>query len=247
MKILFIVSALLISLAGSASAQLLGVQFSPSGSTAVAGPGVLGETSYAVVSSFGSGIDIGDGITLDFTTSASSSDIISQTATGSPNSLFAGLAYANNGGTSGSTGTITFTLHNLTDGGEYELAGYGGSSDAGTDSAAFSGAIQGVTVGQVTYPSGTHVSRNSFVLGAETATAATYVQGTDPAGNYVEDMAMASPSGTLTFSVTGLSSYSAYTVVNGFAIEALPEPGTWALVGLGALVLLAVRRHKLAR
>jgi hypothetical protein len=35
--------------------------------------------------------------------------------------------------------------------------------------------------------------------------------------------------------------------VNGFAIEALPEPSTWALAGLGALVLLAVRRHKLAR
>jgi hypothetical protein len=244
-KILLIVPALLISLAGSASAQLLGVQFAPSGTTPFAGPGVLGETSYTVVSSFGTGISIGDGLTLDFTTPDNTTGIISQTGAGSPNSLFAGLAYSDDNNST--EGTFSFTIHGLVGGAEYELAGYGGSSDAATDSAAFSGALSGVTVGQVTYPSGTHVSRNMFVPGASSATAADYVQGTDPAGNYVEDLATASPDGTLTFSVSGVSGYSAYTVVNGFALEAIPEPRTWALAGFGALVLLAVRRRKLVR
>jgi hypothetical protein len=244
-RLLLIVPALIIYLTGNASAQLLGVQFAPSGTTPFAGPGVLGETSYTVVSSFGTGISIGDGLTLDFTTPDNTTGIISQTGAGSPNSLFAGLAYSDDNNST--EGTFSFTIHGLVGGAEYELAGYGGSSDAATDSAAFSGALNGLTVGQVNYPNGTPVSRNSFVLGDETDTAADYVQGTDPAGNYVTSFATASPGGTLTFSVSGISSYSAYTVVNGFAIEAVPEPRTWALFGLGALVLLAIRRHKLAR
>ena len=48
--------------------------------------------------------------------------------------------------------------------------------------------------------------------------------------------------GTLTFGIDGLPGGGERTVLNGFQLEAVPEPSTTALLGLGGLALILRRR-----
>ena len=137
-------------------------------------------------------------------------------------------------------GTGTVTLSGLTDGGSYQLylySGSGGYNNAATDFAVTNGTSTGSPA------SGSYAG---VVNGSNGATNTGFTEN----ANYVVFNAVASTSGTLAITYTGVShnngSYEAD--INGLQVistaNAVPAPATLALVGVGALGLLLVSRKR---
>lgn len=219
------------SLGTAAAATIIagiGVDIGTAG-PAFTGMGVLGETFVGTSGANQTNTVIGtngaDNVTLtlssSFTDSGGFAGNLDQNTTGSPNALFRDFVAAGND-SSGTApqGTISLTISGLTPNALYSLVAYAGSSNGG-DSTQFTGALVGTVNAMET------ASRNVFQAG----------------GNYLLNPSVAaSGTGTIAFTATP-GAGNRFAIVNGFGIQAVPEPTSVALL-LGALGIVILRRRR---
>lgn len=203
----------LLAMVGSASAQLIGVDFNNDASApnhdsndpgegispTFSDKGVLGE-SFIGINAAGKGIALSDGVTMDLTSTGVDPAFRDQWADGTSD-LFRDFVQSD------PNQTLTVTLHGLKPKTAYKLAGYGASTRSGKDPTTFTGALTGTTIGSV---NGTPVSRSLFVLNQ----------------NYIMSTAMSDDSGSLTFTINGTG--GGWGILNGFGLvlasQAPPDP-----------------------
>lgn len=145
--------------------------------------------------------------------------------TANPAALFDGIAGGTNGGGGSGFAQITFNFTGLAPNTAYDIVAYG-ASQTGTDRGTHffptvGGAIAGSTTGaSTTIAAGDGVSYATFQLTTD-------------------------GSGDLTIHKNFNSATSAQGPVNGFQLQQVPEPSTFALAGFG-LASLALRRRRRA-
>jgi hypothetical protein len=124
------------------------------------------------------------------------------------------------------TGNVTLSINGLDPSKKYDLYLY--SQDAGY-----------------------HNTTNTFTIGSESRTADNTLDSANPASfelgvNYVKFSDVAAVEGTISVSFSGYVGIdpTRATSINGFQIVSVPEPSALALLGVGAISLLAYARRK---
>lgn len=147
-------------------------------------------------------------------------------ASGNPTSLMGdGIASGVNGGSGTSFAQISFTFSGLSANTQYDVVAYGANTTAGAGTRFFS-SISGPTLGTTTGAS------NDINAGPGVAYT-TFTLSTDG-------------SGAFTFYSNFNSGVSAAGPINGFQVTVVPEPSTFALVGIGLIGMTMFRRRRLA-
>ena len=133
------------------------------------------------------------------------------------------------------SGAATITLSGLTDGTKYDFYLYtvnnGGPVGAKITAGGTSYYVTDQTAAQ-------YMASPGFVQGTATTS------GTRSVANYVKFSELTSSGGNLTISINADSGY--YPAFNGFQIQAVPEPATWALLAFSLTSVVIFRRRRRA-
>ena len=213
-KILCILSVALAAVSSTHATDLLAIDINHGTSPTEAG--FTGQNSSGVVHSTTAG-----DITVSFTGQQGTFD--RGASGGVNNDLYRDFIFENNTGNSPDI-TLTLTGPGVAASTDYILTFYAydsGDATRRTGIAGISGTT-GTTLGPV-------ISQGTGVPDTLDEYAVT--------GTFTSDGA-----GTLTFGIDGLPGGGERTGINGFQLEAVPEPSTTALLGLGGLALILRRR-----
>ena len=132
------------------------------------------------------------------------------------------------------SGIATITLSGLTDGTQYDFYLYAVNNGGSVGAKITAGGTSYYSTNQTAVE---YAASPGFVQGTATTT------GTRSVANYVKFSGLTSSGTNLTVTVDGDSDY--YPAFNGFQIQAVPEPATWALLAGGMTVVTILRRRRL--
>jgi hypothetical protein len=230
--------------ASQASATLVDVDFSPGAGPAQSGAAVLGSAG-----------DLWNNLTAGSGTAVALTDVTGA-ATAVTLTYSSGFGGSNAGGSVMDAGTsnlmqdylamngLTFTIGGLTPSSSYKIALYGAGDQNSLNGGATGG--QGTLFTILQTPSPTVFGTTTEVNPAAPTTGDRKLSD-GPGVAYVLLTANSDATGALKVNVNYNSSSFSTAPVNGFQIvEAVPEPASMCLLGIGGVAMFLVRRRKVA-
>ena len=208
--------------------------------------GSNGDTTFTGMEDSSGSTAAGVSISLDgFQHSDSAYQNYDPSESGDSNNFDSGLFghFAFNFGYDGSApATSTITLQNLTPNSVYEVAlyGYNGNGETGQEGRDFNVEALGSSTSYLLEDTAAAGFESTLDTANSTATSLEFI------GNYLTLEGTTDSNGTLTLDFTPISPSYQTDDIAAIQVSYVPEPSTWALLGLGGLAFLAVRHRRRA-